>query len=45
MSIFPLDGPPFDGLDIGYCPRCGADMSGEPASALRCGACIGDDDD
>lgn len=34
----------FDGLDIGYCPRCGADMSGEPPAADYCGGCVGDDD-
>lgn len=31
-------------LDIGFCPRCGADMAGEPPAALVCAACIVDDD-
>lgn len=35
----------FDGLDIGFCPRCGVEMSGEPAAAVICGRCAAEDDE
>ena len=30
-----LDDPDYDSLDVGYCPRCGRDMAGEPLQPLR----------
>ncbi|QQO78143.1 hypothetical protein [Actinomyces sp. HMT897] len=44
--------PPYDydrgydgGLDIGYCPRCGQDMTGEPPSTSVCTTCLALDGD
>lgn len=31
-----------DGLDIGYCLRCGKDMRGEPPAAVVCDECCED---
>lgn len=30
--------------DLGFCPRCACDMSGEPPSAVICGACTEPED-
>ena len=44
--------PPYDhdrgyggGPDIGYCPRCGQDMTGEPPSTSVCTTCLALDGD
>lgn len=34
-----MHGDDEDVVDIGYCTRCGTDMSGEPPAALQCSNC------
>lgn len=29
----------YDYIDVGYCTRCGADMTSEPPAAIWCGDC------
>lgn len=33
------------GYDVGYCPRCGRDMGGEPPSTTVCTTCLALDGD
>lgn len=40
-----LDDPDYDVLDVGYCPRCGRDMAGEPPTTMVCTSCLAQDEE